>query len=165
LKNETRKLTNQLRTQLTSIKDYTETLPGMKLMDRMSFNFGVAVFGAFAYIMGRWPNDIFYTFFCCVLPAMTFLRWYDWRKSGWHYYLADFCYYGSFTVCIYVAFCPKNKDLYHVGFHFANGILAVSAVAFDNALIFHKVQFLISLALHTMPLLVYYNIRFVTMKA
>ena len=136
----------------------------MKLMDKFSFNFGVVMFGAFAYIMGRWPNDMFYTFYAILVPTMNFLRWYDWQKSGWHYYLFDFCYYAGAFIWAFVVLYPKNKDLYHVGFHFSNGVLAVSTIVFDNALIFHKMQFLISLALHTIPLLTFYNIRFVTMK-
>ena len=161
----TKKLTGELRNQLSAINRYTETLPGMKLLDKMSFNFGVVCFACFAYIMGRWPNDHFYSFYAFIVPMMKFLRWYDWKKQGWHYYLADFCYYAGTCAWLFVVLYPKNKELYHVSFHFSNGILAVSTIVFDNALIFHKLQFLVSLALHTIPMLTFYNIRFVTMEA
>lgn len=51
----------------------------MKLMDKMSFNFGVIIFGSIAYIMGRWPNDIFYYLYAFIIPTMMLLRWYVWR--------------------------------------------------------------------------------------
>ena len=110
----------------------------MKLLDKMSFNFGVIVFGSFAYIMGRWPNDVFYYLYASIIPMMILLRWYVWRGTGDHYYVADFCYYASTVIWIFVVLYPKNKDMYHVSFHFSNGILAVSTIAFGNALIFHK---------------------------
>ena len=165
---ESQKLKLRLNKRLEAISSYMETAPGMKLMDKLTFNFGVILFAVMAFIMGRSStlqhDTFFYNFYAVLIPTMIFVRWYVWRKSGAHYYLFDFCYFANIIIWIFVMFFPKNEDLYLVCFHFANGTLGVSTVAFSNALVFHKIQVLITLGLHTIPLLVFYNIRFVSMK-
>ena len=53
LSKETKKLHAKLNKRLEAISDYMETGPGMKLLDKVTFNFGVIIFAALAYIMGR----------------------------------------------------------------------------------------------------------------
>lgn len=165
---ETKKLRAKVHKRIEAIGDYMETAPGMKLLDKLTFNFGVIIFASLAYIMGRsstlQSDTFFYVFYAVLFPAMILFRWWSWRKTGHHYYLFDFCYYSNLIIWVYIVFYPKNEDLYLVCFHFSNGTLAVSTLAFSNALVFHKIQVLITLALHTIPLLVFYNIRFVSMK-
>lgn len=129
----------------------------------MAFNLGVVLFAAFTFILGRYPNDYFYVFYSIVVPIMICIRFYNYRKRKWHYYLLDFCYFGSFSVWLHITFLPHNQILHHVAYMYANGILAVSTAAFSNALIFHKFDRLICLVTHPVPLVVMWNVRHVTM--
>lgn len=113
----------------------------------------------FAYVMGRWPNDFFYTFYCTFVPLLIFVRFVDYKPRGWHYFLADFCYAAGAIVLIFVGFAPKNEILYRLAFLYANGALAVSTAAFSNALIFHHFDHLISLCTHPVPLICMWNIK------
>jgi len=113
----------------------------------------------FAYFMGRWPHTNFYTAYTIVIPSMIFIRFVDYKRKGWHYYLADFCYYGGGIVVAFLAFFPKSMFMYRAAFMFANGALASSTAAFNNALIFHKFDHLISIVTHPVPLICMWNIR------
>lgn len=55
-------------------KSYSETDDFMKMLDKIAFNFGVVMFGGFAYIMGRWPNRGFYIFYAIFVPTMIAIR-------------------------------------------------------------------------------------------
>jgi hypothetical protein len=102
----------------------------MKLKDKFSFVLGVLMTIFFAYIMGRWPNTGFYTVYSIVVPSVILWRFINYKPKGWHYFLLDFCYYGSATVVIFVACFPKNMMMYRCAFMFANGVLAASTAAF-----------------------------------
>lgn len=109
---------------------YTNTTPYMKLKDKFSFVFGVLITVFFAYIMGRWPNTGFYTFYSLVVPSVILIRFINYKPKGWHYFLLDFCYYGSFVVLAFIAIFPKSMIWYRTAFMFANGALATSTAAF-----------------------------------
>ena len=119
------------------IKEYTNSTPFFKLKDKLSFVLGVCIFVMFAYIMGRWPNDFFYKFYATFVPLLVFIRFVDYKTKKWHYFLLDFCYFAGAMVILFVAFFPKNEELYRLAFIYSNGMLAVSTAAFNNALIFH----------------------------
>lgn len=120
-----------------SSKDYRETKDYLKLYDKFSFVLGVFIFGMFAYIMGRYPNDFFYTFYKTFIPLLIFIRFVDYKPKKLHYFLTDFCYWAGLMVILFVGWFPKNEYLYRVAFLYANGALAVATGAFNNAMIFH----------------------------
>ena len=155
---------NQYKLRMQYMKDYRKTTPYMKLLDKSSFVLGVMMTIMFAYFMGRWPHTNFYTAYTVVIPAMVFIRFVDYKKKGWHYYLTDFCYFGGGVVIMFLAIYPKNMLLYRAAFMFANGALASSTAAFNNALIFHKFDHLISIVTHPVPLICMWNIRQITME-
>jgi hypothetical protein len=121
--------------------------------------FGVLMTMFFAYVMGRWPNTHYYTAYIIVVPSVILIRFINYRPKGWHYFLFDFCYYGSATVLLFIAYFPKNMVMYRCAFMFANGALAASTAAFNNSLIFHKFDHLINIVTHAIPLICIWNVR------
>jgi hypothetical protein len=117
--------------------EYRETKDFLKLYDKLSFVVGVFLFGMFAYIMGRYPNDFFYTFYRTFIPLLLFIRFVDYKPKKLHYFLTDFCYWAGLMVILFVGFFPKSPYLYRIAFLYANGALAVATGAFNNAMIFH----------------------------
>ena len=100
-----------------------------------------------------------------MFPLMVGIRFINYKPKKMHYFLIDFCYFGSSTVLLYVTLFPKNAVMFRCAFFYANGALAVATGAFSNALIFHQFDRLICLFTHPVPLVVIWNIRQVTMKA
>ena len=135
----------------------------MRFRDKSSFVIGVLICGAFAYIMGRWPNDFFYKFYSIFVPLACFIRFVDYKPKGMHYYLIDFCYYAGAIVLLFISLYPKSPVLYRLAFMYANGSLATATAAFNNALIFHKYDHLISLVTHPVPLVCMWNVKQITM--
>ena len=118
----------------------------------------------FSYIMGRWPNDKFYTFYSIFIPVVIFIRYVNYKPKKWHYFLVDFCYFVGAMIIYFVSFIRKNEVLYRLSFLYANGIAAISTAAFNNALIFHQFDNLISLCTHPVPMVCMWNVRQVTME-
>lgn len=131
-------------------------------MDRLSFNLGVWMFCSFSYIMGRWPNTLFYNFYTILAPTMILIRFADYKPKKLHYFLLDFCYFGTSMVWMFVTLFPKSEILYRLSFFYSAGILAVSTAAFENALIFHRFDRLVCLVTHPVSLVVMWNVRHVT---
>ena len=48
---------------------------------------------------------------------------------------------------------------------FASGPLSIAVVAFRNSLVYHKIDFLTSLAIHSMPLIIAFHIRWNTIPS
>jgi hypothetical protein len=117
----------------------------------------------FAYVMGRWPNDFFYKFYATFVPIVVFIRFVNYKTKNWHYFLLDFCYFAGAIVILFVYFFPKSEELYRLAFIYSNGVLAVSTAAFNNALIFHQFDHLVSLCTHPVPLICMWNVKHVTM--
>lgn len=145
-------------------KSYTETDDFMKMLDKIAFNFGVVMFGGFAYIMGRMPNRGFYVFYSVVVPVLILIRCINYVQKNWHYFLIDFCYFASFLIVLFITVGSQNDYLYRVAFMYANGTLAVATAAFSNKLIFHKFDHLVSIALHPVPLICMWNVKQMTME-
>jgi len=140
-------------------QSYTKTEDFMKTLDKISFNFGVILFGGFAYIMGRMPDKGFYNFYSIFVPAMIGVRAVNYTQKNWHYFLIDFCYYANLIVLIFLIFGSKNDYLYRVSFFYSSGTLAVATAAFSNKLIFHKFDHLISVVIHPVPLICMWNVK------
>ena len=109
----------------------------MRTLDKFSFVLGVVLFGSFAYILGCMPNKGFYIYYSILVPIMITIRYFNYEKKKWHYFMIDFCYFGSGTVLLFITLFPKNAYMYRLAFLYANGALAVATGAFSNALIFH----------------------------
>jgi hypothetical protein len=136
----------------------------MRTLDKLSFIFGVALFGSFAYILGSMPNHGFYIYYSLLVPIMVGIRYVKYKPRKWHYFLLDFCYFGGATVLAFILFFPKSEIMYRLAFLYANGALGVATAAFSNALIFHQFDRLICLATHPVPLVVMWNVKHVTME-
>ena len=77
-------------------------------------------------------------------------------------YLFEFCYYGNWLMLFYLMFASKNQALFMVIYIFSNGTIAAGCVAFRASLVFHQLDFLMTLAMHAVPMMVTLHIRWET---
>jgi hypothetical protein len=154
--------------QLAVKKQYDEVerkmqyAPFWRKIDKFAFMAGTSMIIAFSFIIGRFPNDVVYLFTSILLPFLIATRYVHYILVGWHMYLVDFCYYANFMMLYYLNFDPKNEALMTSVYLFATGPLAIGIVAFRNSLVYHKIDFLTSLSIHAVPLIVAYRFRFGT---
>ena len=77
-------------------------------------------------------------------------------------YLYEFCYYGNWLLLFFLMFFSKSQDLFMVIYIFSNGTIAAGCVAFRASLVFHQVDFLMTLAMHAIPMIVTLHVRWET---
>ena len=131
-------------------------------MDKISFVCGVLILWFFAYFLGRYPKDFFFTFYTWLIIPLVFFRWIRYVKIGMHYYLIDLCYFATALTLYNIWYEPKNEALMRIGFLLSNGCLAVSIMAFRNSLVFHDMDCITSMGIHAAPMLITHHIRWYT---
>jgi hypothetical protein len=139
-----------------------QSAPFWRLADKIGFVFGTLIIISFNFMIGRYPNDLFYHYYVYLTIAMLIVRYAHYYSLGWHYYISDFCYYVN-ALTLYLIMCDsKNDRLIKVCFFFCEGAVAVSIKLFRNTLVFHKIDTLTSLFIHLLPMLLMYHIRWFT---
>lgn len=139
--------------------------PFWRKLDKFAFMAGTSMIIAFSFIIGRFPNDFVYTFTSIILPFLIATRYVHYILVGWHMYLVDFCYFANTMLLYYLNFDPKNEALMTSVYLFATGPLAIGIVAFRNSLVYHKIDFLTSLSIHAVPLIVAFRVRWGTIPS
>ena len=138
--------------------------PIVRFMDKIFFIIGVLLAISTTFMVGRYPNDHYYTFHICTVISLVVIRLFHYRIKKWHYYLFDFCYFGNTMIICYLLFAPKNEYLYRMFFVYANGPFGLSIPTFKNAMIFHKIDNLTSMAIHFIPLVTSFNLKWTTLE-
>jgi len=87
------------------------------------------------------------------------MRLVQYSKRGWHFYCIDFCYYVTLLVLLFINFHPKNEIMFRNAFLFSNGMTGMAICIFNNQLVFHRIDYLVSLAVHAVPMLTMTRIR------
>ena len=136
--------------------------PFVRFIDKVSFILGVVLLITTTYMLGRYPNNFYYYFHVATIVFLVAIRLFNYKKKGWHYYLFDFCYFANFLMLYFITISPKNDYLFKVFFSYANGPFGMAIPAFKNSMIFHKIDNLTSIAIHIIPLVTSWNLRWYT---
>lgn len=123
-------------------------------------SFVTAVLNIFisGYLIGGWPQyfhywytaQLAYVHICVSQPSVTRLtrmyryfmpiRWYKYHKIGFHYFLADLCYFVNFLMILSIWFFPHSKRLFISTYCLAFGNNAVAIAMWRNSLVFHSLD-------------------------
>jgi hypothetical protein len=147
-------LAKAVKKRYNEVEKKMQYAPFWRKADKFAFMAGTSMIIAFSFIIGRYPHDIIYTFTSIMLPTLIATRYVHYILVGWHMYLVDFCYFANALMLYYILFEPKNETLMTSVFLYATGPLAIGIVAFRNSLVYHKIDFLTSLAIHAVPLVI-----------
>ena len=131
-------------------------------MDKYAYFLGTNVIVFFAYLLAYSPHKHIYTYSTFIMALFLLHRYYTFWYKSWHFYLIDFCYFGNFLTFYYINFATTNKDLMVTAYLLGNGTLATGILAFRNSLVYHKMDFLCSLLVHGVPLIITLHIRWYT---
>ena len=128
------------------------------IIEPHAFKLYTVMFLTFAYVMGKWPHSFFYYFYLLIVPISLCIRFIEYTSINWHFYLIDFCYYGSAIVLLFLSLAPKNDYMFRIAFLFSNGILAWACIIFNNKMILNS-SMVVNLPLHLFPAILMYNIK------
>ena len=140
-----------------------QTAPFWRKIDKLAYIVGSVVLILFSFIIGRYPFTYVFTFYNALILICYSTRIVHFFINRWHMYLIDFCYFSNMTIVYYLIFAPKDKNLFIACFLFGNGALAASVAAFRNSLVYHKIDYLTSLAIHALPMVLMTHIRWYVM--
>lgn len=68
------------------------------------------------------------------------IRWYNYHKIGFHYFLADLCYFVNLLLVLSIWFFPQSKRLFISTYCLAFGNNAVAIAMWRNSLVFHSLD-------------------------
>jgi Protein of unknown function (DUF2838) len=138
------------------------TAPFWRTADKIGFVLGTIILVSYSYMIGKYPNDHFYTYYLLTLIPLLIMRYFHYYSRGWHYYITDFCYFANILLIYVIMYDSKNEKLIKITYLFSQGAIANAIWMFRNSLVLHKIDMLTSLAIHIMPMTMTYHIRWIT---
>ena len=156
------KVERRLKRRRQRIEKMMVQAPFWRKLDKLAYVFGTTLIICYSSMMGRYPHDLIYIFVSILLPTFISLRAVEYTIKGWHMFLIDFCYFVNSSLIYFLMNSSGSQNLFVACFVFSNGPLAAAIVAFRNSLVYHKIDFLMSLAIHAVPMTVMTHIRWHT---
>ena len=120
------------------------------LREKVSFICGVLNVLISGYLIGGYP-ELFPHWYTAQLLYFMPIRFYTYHKRGYHYFLADLCYFVNFLCVLTIWFFPQSKRLFISTYCLAFGNNAVAIAMWRNSMVFHSFDKVTSLFIHIMP--------------
>jgi len=105
----------------------------------------------------RWVHVAYTVIGLYFLP----LRFYQYKKRAWHYFLFDLCYYVTILNFVYFWVFPSSPALFVACYCLSHGSLASAVITWRNSLVFHDQDKVISLFIHIYAPFTFTVIRYV----
>jgi hypothetical protein len=120
-------------------KIWKEDVRSVSLWEKASFIAGVLNIFVTGYLVGAHP-EWFHYWYTIQLAYFMPVRFYSYRKKGYHYFLADLCYFVNFLVLLSIYVFPMSKRLLISAFCLAFGNNAIAIAMWRNSLVFHSMD-------------------------
>lgn len=105
--------------------------------EKVSFIAGVLNIFLSGYLIGAFP-EYFHHWYTAQIAYFYPVRFYLYRKKGYHYFLADLCYYVNFLLLLSIWAFPQSKRLFISTFCLGLGNNALAIAMWRNSLVFHS---------------------------
>jgi hypothetical protein len=122
----------------------------ISLREKVSFITAVLNVFISGYLIGAAPQ-YFYWWYTIQLMYFMPIRAYTYHRKGYHYFLADLCYFVNVLDLLAIWAFPRSKRLLISAYCLAYGNNAVAIVMWRNSLVFHSMDKVVSLFIHVMP--------------
>ncbi|KAK7967363.1 F-box protein [Apiospora aurea] len=120
------------------------------LREKVSFICAVMNIFISGYLIGGYP-EYFHIWYSAQLAYFMPIRFFTYRRRGYHYFLADLCYFVNFLLFFSIWVFPSSKRLFTAAYCLAFGNNAVAIILWRNSLVFHSFDKVTSLFIHIMP--------------
>ena len=121
---------NRLADQFADSKNVTKR-------EKASFIAGVLNILISGYLIGAFPS-YFHVWYTIQFAYFYPLRFYMYRQKGFHYFLADLCYFVNFLLLASIWAFPQSKRLFISAFCLGFGNNAIAIAMWRNSLVFHS---------------------------
>jgi hypothetical protein len=109
------------------------------LREKISFIAGVLNIFVSGYLIGGHP-EYFYIWFSVQLLYFMPIRYYRYHKKGYHYFLADLCYFVNMLCMLSIWVFPQSARLFISTFCLTFGNNAVAIAMWRNSMVFHSMD-------------------------
>ncbi|RSL91990.1 hypothetical protein CEP52_014078 [Fusarium oligoseptatum] len=96
-------------------------------------------------------KEYFHMWYTVQLLYFMPIRFFTYHRRGYHYFLADLCYFVNFLLFLSIWVFPGSKRLFLAAYCLAFGNNAVAIIMWRNSLVFHSFDKVTSLFIHIMP--------------
>ena len=107
--------------------------------EKVSFIAGVLNIFISGYLIGAHPEHFYFWFTAQFLYFMP-VRYYTYHKRGYHYFLADLCYFVNLLLLLSVWVAPQSKRLFISTYCLAYGNNAIAIAMWRNSMVFHSLD-------------------------
>lgn len=129
----------QMRGSVDRINKRWNAAKTVTVREKLSFIGGVLNILISGYLIGAAPQYFHYWYTAQLLYFMP-IRFFAYRKIGYHYFLADLCYFVNFLLALSIWALPSSKRLFISTFCLAFGNNAVAIAMWRNSLVFHSMD-------------------------
>ncbi|GAB1314108.1 Glycerophosphocholine acyltransferase 1 [Madurella fahalii] len=140
----------RMRTSVEKLGKRWNDTKSITLREKISFIFGVMNIFVSGYLIGGWP-EWFHLWYTLQILYFMPIRFYTYHKRGYHYFLADLCYFVNLLLMLSIWVFPSSKRLFTAVYCLAFGNNAVAIIMWRNSLVFHSFDKVTSLFIHIMP--------------
>ncbi|OAA64551.1 hypothetical protein SPI_03198 [Niveomyces insectorum RCEF 264] len=120
------------------------------MREKVAFICGVLNIFVSGYLIGGYPQYMHLWYTAQILYFMP-IRFYTYHRRGYHYFLADLCYFVNLLLVLSLWVFPHSRRLFVATYCLAFGNNAVAIVMWRNSLVFHSFDKVTSLFIHVMP--------------
>jgi hypothetical protein len=109
------------------------------LREKLSFIAGVMNVFVSGYLVGGHP-DLYHVWYTIQLLYFMPIRFYTYQKKGYHYFLADLCYFVNLLCMLTIWVFPGSKRLFISSYCLSFGNNAIAIAMWRNSLVFHSLD-------------------------
>lgn len=167
VKSQSRKLRDNWREIMTGnakkrVRDHLrekESSPKMiKFNDKLAFTFGVLNICVTQHFLLN-KGGHFWMWYSIIMPLLMVVRFKNYSKLGWHYFMLDFCYFTLWSTFLCMYIIRNSPSFFKMIFIYSNGPLTVAIIAWRNSLVFHDYEKMTSVFIHILPCLLTYSLH------
>ncbi|KAH6854261.1 hypothetical protein B0I37DRAFT_305765 [Chaetomium sp. MPI-CAGE-AT-0009] len=140
----------RMRTSVEKLGSRWNDTKAITLREKISFICGVMNIFVSGYLIGGYP-ELFHLWYTAQVLYFMPIRFYTYHRRGYHYFLADLCYFVNFLLMLSIWVFPSSKRLFTAVYCLAFGNNAVAIIMWRNSLVFHSFDKVTSLFIHIMP--------------
>jgi len=132
------------------IRDHMKEVPQVKMIDKLSFTFGVLTICGSEWLALR-HADWFPLYYYFIMTMLLVWRLITYSKDKYQLFMLDFCYFVNLSVALQTAFFPTDINWFKANYILCMGPLMFAIIVWKNSLVFHSLDKLTSFFLHAFP--------------
>ena len=140
----------RMRSRVDKLGRHWNDTKAISLREKISFICGVMNIFISGYLIGGFPQ-YFHLWYTVQLLYFMPIRFFTYHSRGYHYFLADLCYFVNVLLFLSIWVFPNSKRLFTAAYCLAFGNNAVAIIMWRNSLVFHSFDKVTSLFIHIMP--------------